>query len=223
MGQNIRTSSSKLLLVTGSTLLLGTLAGTGFFACTLKQTKPVAQSSETSPQRSISPSNSEEPNTQAPPSYAQDYQKAIININSPGHQKAFEQLYLAAETAIANDEAPIMLTQLKLDAKDVFSRMASGHPEWNVLISALTNSEDISYELIYERAKLQIIQDGNHRREWNLLFGAAQEAILGNKAPDLLARLKQDASGRFQRLVNHAEWQQLIEALEKQDRTLLVS
>lgn len=223
MGQNLRTPSSKLLQVIGGTLLLGTLAGTGFFACTLKETKPVAQSSETSPQRSISPLDSEEPNAQTPPSYARVYEQAVANINSPGHQKAFDQLYLAAETAIANDEAPVMLTQLNLDAKSVFNRMASGHPEWNTLVKALMNAEDLSYELIYERAKLQTTQDKNHQREWNLLFEAAQEAILGNKGPELLARLEQDASGRFQRLVNHAEWQQLIEALEKQDRTLLVS
>lgn len=107
MGRNLGTPSLKNLLIVGG-VLLSTLAGAGFLVSTLKRTKPAAQSSETSPQRSISPSDSEESNTQTPPSYVQTYQKAISNINSPGHQKAFEQLYLAAETAIANDEVPVM-------------------------------------------------------------------------------------------------------------------
>ncbi|ABW26371.1 hypothetical protein [Acaryochloris marina] len=92
--------------------------------------------------------------------------------------------------------------------------MATGHPEWQVLVNALDQSDGYSYTLSYARAKLNIIEGDNQQRKWGLLFTAARKAIANNQTQEMLTQLRKDALGCSKKLmIGHTEWQQLIEGL----------
>ena len=228
--------NTKLWWIGGALIaaLAGIIASTAFFTYTLNRDKEqVVNRSEVNQQQVVPPLDSDqreeastpqvEPSPEIQlPDYRTIYQQAILDIESPGHQGAFDKLYLAAEAAIANNQASAMLTNLNQDGAGVLRRMTVGHPEWTVLINALSQADAGSYTLTYERAKLNISGGSDHSREWDLLFEAAKMAIANNQASEMLALLREDASGRFKLLATgHSEWQQLTDALEKEDHTLL--
>lgn len=212
-------------LLSGVVGVLLLLLAAGGYLLSLNKTEQPSPTTAVEPPQSPSAQATQTPKLSAAPQqseYTVLYNQAVEDINSPGHQQAFEKLYLASEAAIANNEAPAMLARLNQDTSGVFQRMATGHPEWQVLVNALEQSDGYSYTLSYARAKLNITEGDNHQREWSLLFAAAHKAIANNQTQEMLTQLRKDALGRFKNFVTgHTEWQQLIDALEKQDQSLL--
>ncbi len=79
--------------------------------------------------------------TQADPNdYQLMYQRAKLKLltdDNKHHTREFESLFAAAKKAIENQQAKIMLAQLKQDEQDRFGNLAIDHPEWINLIKAL--------------------------------------------------------------------------------------
>jgi ABC-type cobalamin/Fe3+-siderophores transport system ATPase subunit len=79
------------------------------------------------------------------------------------------------------------------------------------------------YRFPYERARTVVNLKRNFRREaFAALNRAAQKAITGGKAGEMLENLNADKDGDFQKLSHgHREWVQLQRALKTNDARVL--
>ena len=67
------------------------------------------------------------------------YQRAKLQLATDHNHQAreFKLLFAAAKKAIDNQQAEMMLSQLKQDQEDRFKNLAIGHQEWINLLKAL--------------------------------------------------------------------------------------
>lgn len=157
--------------------------------------------------------------------FEQHYQTAISYVTNSNCQQALEELYLAAEKAILAGRSEFLLVEILIDERGILQPVAKETNQWEFLKYALIKAEPNNYELTYQRAKLKIGSDRHrdHTPVFELLFIAARQAIENQQSEFMLSQLKQDQNDRFKKLtIGHPEWTQLLQALEQNDRQLLV-
>jgi hypothetical protein len=87
------------------------------------------------------------------------------------------------------------------------------------LLEAAEKKYANDYRFPYERAKLSIKGITSHHEAFNALADAAEKAIDGDKAQEMLDNLLTDQNGDFWKLARgHHEWHELIEALTNKDQ-----
>ena len=219
-------ASANLLLFAG--IAVGLVIAVSAFSTLNRGQSDSENSQDPSPEATQADQSSPTPKPEPTPAFLNNYHQAKLKVNTPEHQVAFDELYQAAEQAIANNQAPAMLAELEKDEKSTFSRMANNHREWEVLEASLLKADPNNYELLYERALLNIQSDHHHSREWNLLYQAARNAIDHDDTDSMLHRLARDQNspnGRFFPLtIGHGQqWSNLIKALQTKDKNLLPS
>jgi len=103
---------------------------------------------------------------------------------------------------------------------------AGGAPGPDVLkdLSAAERRYSADYRFSYERAKLTIRADQTHKHHaaFAALSIAAGKAIDSGQAKEMLASMKIDSDGDFNKLSHgHDEWKQVEEALKRKDKRIL--
>lgn len=84
---------------------------------------------------------------QYPIDYRFSYQRAKLFVDQgKDHDETFAILFAAAKTAIVNNNAPAMLSDLDRDKSTSFSRLTD-HDEWPTLLNALTRNDPSTLSL----------------------------------------------------------------------------
>ncbi len=142
---------------------------------------------------------------------------------SPGAAKPGAPASGAAEPVSRPAPAPAPDADASYQA--ISSRIADARPGDLPSIQAdlleLETEHALDYRFPYEHAGLVILGVEGHPEAFSRLFNAAERALKTGKEDEMLSRMSTDGRGRLHRLVDHAEWESVTEALEHHDASLL--
>ena len=123
-----------------------------------------------------------------------------------------------SEPTVSENSADSELRRLQATINDASSSGSQILPA----IAAAEEKYPTDYRFRYERAKLVGKGMINHKEGWHALSRAAEIAIDGGKAQEMSADMVSRERSDFARLSSHpAEWNEIIEALNNKDKTLL--
>lgn len=140
------------------------------------------------------------------------------NTNQPETSSSPTTSSSQSTPTVSDNSADAELSRLQETVNDANS---SG----SEILAAITDAEEkypTDYRFTYERAKLVGKGLIKHKEGWAALRRSAEIAIDGGKAQQMSADMVPRERSDFARLSSHpAEWNEIIEALNNNDKTLL--